>query len=70
MNTLIKRTLKATRNYTLADFACLKITLLSAGIIIGAYFPKFFLSHSSLLWLVFIVTYVWIMYRTFIQYMK
>lgn len=70
MSTLIKRTLKAARNYTVVDYACLKITLLSAGIIIGTYFPKFFLSHSSLLWLVFIVTYIWIMYRTFVQHMN
>lgn len=70
MNTLIKRALKAARNFTVMDYACLKITLIAFGILIGAYFPKFFLNYSSYLWVIFIVSYIWIMYRTFVKHMS
>lgn len=69
MNTFIQRALKATRNYTVMDFACLKITLVFLGILLGAYFSVFFLNHTVFLWVVFIVSYFYIMYRTFIKHM-
>ena len=68
MRELINRSLRAAKNYSLWDFACLKITLLSLGILIGAYFAEFFLSHTSLIWIIFIVSYILIMYRTFINH--
>ncbi|TEB12860.1 hypothetical protein Psfp_03655 [Pelotomaculum sp. FP] len=49
MRELINRSLRAAKNYSLWDYAFLKTTLLSLGILIGAYFAKFFLSHMSLL---------------------
>ncbi|MDK2821937.1 MAG: hypothetical protein PWP31_1902 [Clostridia bacterium] len=69
MKTFIQRVLKATSNYSVIDFACLKITLVFLGILLGAYFSKFFLNHTVFLWAVFIVSYLWIMYRTFIKHM-
>jgi small multidrug resistance family-3 protein len=69
MNTLIQRVLKAAGKYTVMDYAGLKIALLSLGILLGAYFSNFFLNHTAFLWVVFIVSYVWIMYRTFIKNM-
>ncbi|OPX83343.1 MAG: hypothetical protein A4E53_04684 [Pelotomaculum sp. PtaB.Bin104] len=68
MRELINLGLRSVRKYSLWDYAFLKITLISFGILIGAYFAKFFLAHSSLLWTIFIVSYFWIMYRTFIAH--
>ena len=68
MKTFIKRTLDATGKYTTWDFACLKIALISFGILLGTYFAKFFINYISFLWVVFIVSYLWIMYRTFIKH--
>ncbi len=70
MNKFIKRVLKATSKYTVMDFACLKITLVFLGILLGAYFSEFFLNHTVFLWIVFIISYVGIMYRTFIKHMN
>jgi hypothetical protein len=70
MGTILERLLKAARKYTIMDFACLKITLLSFGILLGAYFANFFLSHSALFWVIFVVSFFWIMYRTFIKHMN
>lgn len=70
MSKFIQRALRAANKFTLMDYACLKITLLFLGILLGAYFSKFFLSHTVFLWVVFIVSYLWIMYRTFIKHMN
>lgn len=70
METFIQRVLKATTKYSVIDFACLKITLVFLGILLGVYFHTFFLNHTVFLWVVFIVSYLWIMYRTFIKHMN
>lgn len=70
MSALIQRTLKAARNFTLMDYACLKITLIFLGILLGTYFAEFFLNHTVFLWVVFIISYLWIMYRTFIKHIN
>jgi hypothetical protein len=69
LNKFIQRALKAAKKYTVIDYACLKISILSFGILLGAYLAKFFLNHTLFLWVVFILTMLWIMYRTFIEYM-
>lgn len=70
MRAFINRVLGATDKYTVWDFAFLKICLVSLGILLGVYFAKFFLTYTSILWIVFITTYLWIMYRTFFKHLK
>lgn len=66
----IDRIIKAANRYTFWDYFFLKTTVLFFGILIGTYFSSFFINHTLLLWLVFLVTYVYIMYRTFVKLMK
>jgi hypothetical protein len=70
MTTLIERLLKAARKFTVMDYVCFKITLVSLGIILGAYFANFFLSYTFFLWVVFIVSFLWIGYRTLIKHLN
>ena len=70
MTTLIELLLKASRKFTVMDYACFKITLVSFGIILGAYFSKFFLYYTTLLWVIFIVSFLWIGYRTLIKHLN
>ena len=70
MKSFIERVLGAAGKYTVWDFAFLKITLLSVGILLGAYYGEFFLRYTFFLWVVFIVSYLWIMYRTFFKHMS
>lgn len=70
MSGFIQRALKATRKYNITDYACLKITLLAFGILLGTYFTNYFLTHTFLLWVVFILSFLWITYRTFIKLMN
>ena len=66
----IDRIIKAANRYTFWDYFFLKTAVLVFGILIGTYFASFFIDHTLFLWLVFFVTYVYIMYRTFIKHMK
>jgi len=66
----IQRIMKAAKKYTTIDFACLKIAVLSFGILLGGYFSAFFLDHTFFLWIVFLISFLWIMYRTFVRHMK
>lgn len=65
MKKILNRLLDAARNYTVWDYGCLKIVLISLGILLGTYFSNFFLRYTSLLWAIFIVSYIRIIYRTF-----
>jgi hypothetical protein len=64
----IQRVLKATKKYTIIDYAFLKIAILSLGILLGAYFAKYFLNHTLFLWVVYIISFLWILYKTFVEY--
>ena len=69
MKAFLEKALNAGRKFTILDFAFFKLSLLSFGIICGAYFAQFFLRNLIPLWIIFIVAYVWIMYRTFGKHM-
>jgi small multidrug resistance family-3 protein len=68
MKKLIAKILDAAKKYNVWDYAWLKITLCSFGILLGAYFSRFFLKYILVIWGIFIISYVWIMYKTFIKY--
>ena len=70
MPTFIPQAMQAVKKYTITDFAGLKIALIIAGILLGAYGHQFFLKHTLFLWLFFLASYLWIMYRTFIKHMN
>ena len=68
MKKLINKLLGAAKNYTVLDYSLLKISLISLGILIGTYFSNFFSNYTSLLWIIFLVSYIWIIYRTIIKH--
>lgn len=68
MKGFIDKALNAAKSYDVWDFGCLKITLISCGIILGTYLSQFFIQCMTTVWAVFILSYVWIMYKTFVKY--
>lgn len=70
MSVLIQRPLEAARNFTLFDYAGFKTALIFLGVLLGAYFSEFFLKHIAWVWIIFILSYLWIMYRTFVKHMR
>lgn len=70
MITFFLKALNAARKYTLMDFGCLKIAVLSCGILLGAYFASFFMNIVGIVWVVFILSFLWIIYRTFVKLMN
>jgi len=65
MREFINKVLNSARNYSVWDFGLLKICMMSIGILLGAYFSNFFLSKILFVWIVCIVTLIYIMYKTF-----
>lgn len=61
---LLDRLLNSARKYTIFDYSCLKITLISLGMILGAYFSKFILSNIDFLWVIFTLSLIYILYST------
>ena len=68
MKRWINRALRSARNYSLMDFGFLKLTLISLGILVGAYWSEYFLRHTLFLWCVFLGSYLYILYRTFVSH--
>ena len=64
MKIFLGKLLDSAKKYTVIDYGCLKITLISLGILIGTYFSNFFLNHTLILWTIFILSYICIIYRT------
>lgn len=61
MKNLISTLMKAVRFYTVLDFAVLKIYLLCIGILLGSYFGSFFMKYVSVIWVVVVLAFVFIL---------
>ncbi len=70
MKEFINKTMQATRQYTILDFALLKNCLIAIGVILGVYIRGFLAKYIFIVWAAAIISYVWIMYKTFIRYWK
>ena len=60
-----KRVMSAARKYTVADYGFFKFLMISFGILLGAYLPQFFQSFIWLIWIIFIVSAFWMIYKIF-----
>ena len=60
MGNLIKNLVEAARRFTGADFAVFKICLLSIGILLGSYFSYFFLQYTLIVWVVAVISGVYL----------
>lgn len=63
MSTFVKKLLDAARTFTALDFAIFKICLLAIGVLLGAYFSQFFLEYIDFVWMIAILTWVFLMVR-------
>ena len=68
MKGFIDKALDAAKSYSLWDYGWLKLTLISFGMLVGTYFAQFFMQYIGIVWTVFILSYIWIMYKTFFKY--
>ncbi len=68
MKGFIDKALKAAKSYDIWDYQWLKLTLFSFGILVGTYFAQFFMQYVFIVWAIFILSYIWIMYKTFVKY--
>lgn len=68
MKKLINKLLGAAKKYTVLDYSLLKLTLISLGILIGTYFSNFLSNYTLIIWIIFLISYIVIIYRTFIKH--
>ena len=68
MKGFIDKALNAAKSYSVWDYGWLKLTLISFGILVGTYFAQFFIQYIIIVWAVFILTYLWVLYKTFFKY--
>ncbi len=70
MKSFIDTMLQRAHRYNLWDFGALKITLIAAGILLGVHFSEFFSANVIDVWIIFGVTYWFILYKTLVAYRK
>lgn len=65
MKELINQVLKSARNYTVWDYGILKTSLISLGILLGTYFSQFFIKNILWVWIVYLISFIFILFKTF-----
>lgn len=68
MANVFKKLVDAAHRFTAYDFTIFKLTLLSAGILLGAYFSRFFLENITIVWIVGLLCWVVLMWRLLGKY--
>ncbi len=68
MREFLNDVMESTRKYSVLDFSLLKINLIAIGILLGLYFSEFLGRYINMIWIVAGISYVWVMYITFIAY--
>ncbi len=67
MKSFIYGMLTKAQKFNLLDFAFFKTTLIFLGILLGAYFSDFFRENIIIVWLIFLVSYGYIIYSLYIR---
>lgn len=67
MKKLIEFALGKASKFGILDYGIFKLCLFTLGVIFGAYFSSFFLEYISIVWILFIVSYIYLMYKIFIK---
>jgi hypothetical protein len=70
MRKFIDKAINSARQYSLWDWGWLKIALFSFGLLMGVYFAQILSQYVTFIWAIFIFAYIWIIYKTFVQYWK
>lgn len=70
MKKFIKFAMDKVKTFSVWDFGVFKFCLVSFGILLGAYFARFFLSYITVIWVIFILAYAYMFYRVFSKKVK
>lgn len=66
---LIEKAMAAVQKYTVVDMGFFKFLMITFGILLGVYFTEPILNIIWLVWIIFIVSAVWMILKIF-TYMK
>ncbi|WP_026691318.1 hypothetical protein [Alteribacter aurantiacus] len=65
MKAWVHEVFESTRRYNMLDFSFLKVCLFAMGVLFGVYFSSFFLSYLPVVWIVAILSFLYLIVRTF-----
>lgn len=68
MANVIKKLIASAHHFTGADFAVFKICLIFIGILLGSYFRDFFMQFTLIVWVVAVISLVWLINQTIRYY--
>lgn len=68
MKQFIMHLYETTKSFSLFDFGAFKITLVFIGILLGVYFVDFLASWIIVIWVIGVISYVWLMYKVITYY--
>lgn len=68
MRNFINKALESARKYTVWDYGTLKVCLFTLGLLVGQAFPPFSMLTIYILIILFILSYAWLVYKTFFKY--
>lgn len=63
---LVEIILNAAKKYNIIDYGFFKFLMISFGILLGVYYTEIMLNFISLIWIVFIVSAFWMIYKIYI----
>lgn len=63
MKDFINSITNAARKFNPLDYAIFKICMISVGIIIGTYLSSFIINYISIIWVVVLITCIYIMFQ-------
>ncbi len=60
---MVNRVMAAAKKYTVVDYGFFKFLMISFGVLLGVYFTQPLLQIIWLVWVVFIVSALWMIYK-------
>ncbi len=65
MFNLVKKVMDAARKFTVVDYGFFKFLMITFGILLGAYFAQPLFSFIWLVWIIFVVSAIWMINKIF-----
>ncbi len=61
----MEKYLKKIKKFSIWDFICYEVALVSIGILLGTYFSVFFKEKIIIIWIITLITYLYIIFKVF-----
>ena len=63
---IAEKVMEAAKKYTVLDYGFFKFLMISFGVLLGVYYKEYIFAFIWLIWVIFIISAVWMTYKIFI----